>query len=177
MVEWLKPALEWLKTPAKYFLPLFAASSFGLFAPFDMLQFLGIESWRAEHKFYLGSVFILSTAVVGCHFGAEIIKWIVKWYQIFIVGRKTEARLKVLTIEEQNVLARYLNSDTRTQHFHMENGVVRGLVESKILYPALREGEIDNFPINMQPWAWAYLKKHPNLVGIVIETKHQTKNP
>ncbi len=178
MIEWLKPALEWLQTPAKYFLPLFVASSFGLFAPLDMLNFLGIESWCTEYKFYLGCVFVFSAAVVGCHFGAEIVRWLVKWYEILILRRKAEARLKVLTIEEQRVLAQYLKGNTRTQHFHIDDGIVRGLVESKILYAALREGDIYKFPINMQPWAWAYLKKHPNLVGVVVKTKGgQSENP
>jgi len=76
MFDWLKYALDWLKTPVHYFLPLLATSIFGLFAPLDLMKSLGIDFWRAEGKPYLGSIFVISLAIVGCHYASQIIKWL-----------------------------------------------------------------------------------------------------
>jgi hypothetical protein len=169
--DWLKYIFSWLKIPANYFIPVLAASYFGLFAPLDLLQFLGISFWREDYKPYLGSVFVVSVAIVGCHFGTLIIRWIVSKYQYVLGAIRMRGRLKRLSIEEQKVLARYLKGKTRTQLFPIDNGVVRGLVASKILYAAVVEGDIYKFPLNMQPWAWDYLNKHPNLVGVIVKQK------
>lgn len=167
--DWLKYVFSFLKIPANYFLPVLVASAFGLFAPLDVLEFLGIAFWREDGKPYLGSVFVVSSAIVGSHFGALIVQWIVAKYQYVLGTIRMRGRLKCLSAEEKKVLAGYLKGKTRTQLFHMDNGVVRGLVESKILYAAVLQGEIYNFPFNMQPWAWRYLNKHPELVGVVVK--------
>ncbi len=171
--DWLKYIFGWLKIPANYFLPILVASAFGLFASDDLLQFIGIAVWRTDGKPYLGSVFIVSLAIVGCHFGTLVVQWLVAKYEYALGILRARKSLKCLSTEEQKVLARYLRGKTRTQLFHIDDGVVRGLVASKILYAALTQGDIYKFPINMQPWAWAYLNKHPELVGVVIKANKE----
>ena len=122
--DWLKYIFGWLKIPANYFLPILVASAFGLFASDDLLRFLGIAGWRIEGKPYLGSVFIISAAIVGCHSGALVVQWLVPKYKYALIVWGTHKRLKRLTGEEQQLLAGYLKKETRVRNFQMDNGVV-----------------------------------------------------
>lgn len=169
----IKNTLEWLKTPAHYFLPLLAASFFGLFAPLDLMKFIGIEVWRAEGKPYLGSVFVVSLSIVVCFYASEAIKWLIDKYRKYLSIRSAQTRLKSLTPEEQKRLAGYLKDNTRTQQFGVEDGVMFGLAEADIIYPAISQANGDDFPFNIRPWAWEYLNKNPHLVGVTI--KHDGK--
>jgi len=113
MLDWLKHALEWLKTPGYYFLPLLAVSAFGLFAPLDILDQLGITQWRTDGKFYLGSLFVISFAIVFCHYFIMFITWVLKWNNFYRHLRVGHARLKSLTADEQNILRTYLEKRVR----------------------------------------------------------------
>jgi hypothetical protein len=166
MIQWIKYILDWLRTPAHYFLPVFAASCFALFAPLKVLEFLGVAFWRIEGKPYLGSAFVISTAVVFCHYSSKLIAWSLNQYHMFLSTRAAHARLKNLTPKEKMLLAGYLKEDTRTQKFWVENGVVAGLQHANIIYPAVSQADGDHFPFNIRPWVWDYLKKNPHLVGI-----------
>lgn len=167
MFDWLtKHALEWLKTPAHYFLPLLAASFFGLFAPLDLLEFLGVEIWRNEGKPYLGSVFVVSFAIVGVHYASEIIQWLVNKYRVLLSRRAAQARLKLLTPEEKNFLAGYLKEKSRIQRHWRNSSVAAVLMSEGILYVAVEQGMTDRFPFTIYPWAWEYLKKNPHLVAV-----------
>jgi hypothetical protein len=66
-------------------LPLFVASGLSFFASLDMLNFLGLDSWRTAHNFYLVRVFALSAAVVGCHFGVDIVRRLLRRHKILII--------------------------------------------------------------------------------------------
>ena len=169
MLDWItKHALEWLKTPAHYFLPLLAASFFGLFAPLDLMKSLGIEAWRTEGKFYIGSVFVISLAVVGCHYISEIIKWVINKYSMFLSLWSAKARLKSLTREEKEFLSRYIKEESRVQGHWRNSPIAAVLRADGIIYVAVEQGLVDNFPFTIAPWAWKYLHKNPHLVGIDV---------
>ena len=164
MFDWIKHALEWLKTPALYFLPLLAASTFGLFAPLDMLEFLGIAFWRSEGKPYLGSVFVLSVAVTGVHYCAYVVHWLVEKYRKLLSRRAAQARLKCLTAEEKEFLAWYLDNDSRSHKCWVHNSIASVLHAEQILYIAVEKGPTDAFPFSIYPWVWDHLKKNRHLV-------------
>lgn len=166
MFEWLKPALEWLKTPAHYFLPLLAASFFGLFAPLELLEFLGIAFWRVEGKPYLGSIFVVSVAITGIHYSARIVNWLVGEYREILLLRAAQSRLKSLSAEEKKFLSWYLQNDSHVQTCWVHNSVAATLRSEGIVYVAVEKGMTDKFPFTIQPWAWKYLKKHQHLVAV-----------
>lgn len=170
MMGWLtKHALEWLKTPAHYFLPLLAASFFGLFAPLDLLEFLGIAFWRSEGKSYLGAVFVLSAAITGIHYAAAIVHWLVNEYREFRTLRAAQFRLKSLSVEEKNFLSWYLQNDSHVQSCWVHDSTAATLRSEGIIYVAyvaVEKGMTDNFPFTIQPWAWKYLKKNQHLVSV-----------
>jgi len=176
MPEWLGKLFDWLKTPAHYFLPVLAASAFGLFAPLPLLEFLGIDFWRIEGKAYLGSAFVISGAVVACHYGAVPLRWLLEKYRLLRSLRATHARLESLTPEEQERLAGYLKENTRTQKFWLEDGVVAGLAHANIIYAAVSQADRDAFPFNIRPWVWDYLQKNPHLVGVKAFNVHKRPN-
>ena len=175
MLDWLKHALEWLKTPTQYFLPLLVVSAFGLFAPSYLLEQLGIAQWRTDGKFYLGSLFVVSLSVIFCHYFAMFINWVLNWYGFYRRLWIGHARLKSLTADEQNIIRVYLEKNSKAQLLNAMNGIVMGLVEASIIYPSVEEGEAHSFPFNIRNWAWIYLNKNPNLV--IKNVIPHTKNP
>lgn len=164
MLEWLRPALDWLKTPAKYFLPLLLASAFGLFAPLDAMEFLGIAFWRAEGKPYLGSIFIISLAVTGTHYAAEIVEWLSNKYRKLLALRAAQSSFKYLTPEEKEFLSWYLQNNSVTRPCWIHNTTAAVLRTKGILFVAVEQGPTENFPFTIYPWAWEYLKRHQHLV-------------
>lgn len=165
-MDWLtKYALEWLKTPAHYFLPLLAASFFGLFAPLDLLEFLGIAFWRTEGKPYLGTVFVISVAITGIHYSASIVHWLVNEYRELLKLRAAQSRLKFLSVDEKKFLAWYLQNESHVQPCWVHDSIAATLRSEGIVYVAVEKGMTDSFPFTIQPWAWKYLKKHQHLVS------------
>lgn len=165
MTEWLKHALEWLKTSPRYFFPVAVASAAVLFLPEGAIKPLGLTQVRIDYQAYFGAAFLLSFCIIVCDGLVELFTWGHGKYD----GRKALNnaihRLEHLTPQEQEMLGLYLKDKTRTQEFSMENGVVAGLVQANILYPAVQQASIYEFPFNIQPWAWKHLNAHPELVG------------
>jgi hypothetical protein len=70
-----------------------------------------------------------------------------------------------LTPDEQLVLAPYIFGRETTQNFHLENGVVGGLVAKGILYHASRMGHLrTGFAFNLHDWARDYLTANQHLL-------------
>ena len=147
-----------------------------LFAPFHLLESLGITCWRVQGKPYLGSIFVISLAVVGCHCVAVTAHFAANKYRVLLSRRAAKARLKCLTSEEQNLLAPYLEENTRVQKFSLRNGVVAGLQDAYIIYPAVPQADGYEFPFAIEPWVWKYLKKNPPCWGERLVTPRWAKS-
>jgi len=165
MELWFLKVISILKTPANYFLPVLTASSFGLFAPERLIHYLGIMQWREELKVYLGSAFVISLCVVVFHYSAVFMLFCIKKYRVRLATKAQIACLESLTFQEKEILAGYFYKKTRTQNLWAGNGVVTGLVERGILYPAATEGFFDSYPFNISPWVWEYFNKNPRMVN------------
>ena len=100
----------------------------------------------------------------------EVIVWVKHLITVRKRIRADFARLHHLPPGEQIMLGGYILENQRTQYFHVEDGVVAGLVDERILYISSTVGRArTGFAHNIQPWAWEYLSKHPNLVTIAAE--------
>ena len=76
-----------------------------------------------------------------------------------------ERRLHDLTDEEKNVLRDYIHRGSRTHYLEMNNGVTAGLVAAAVIHQASPMSVRRTiFPYNIQPWAWDYLREHPELL-------------
>ena len=86
-----------------------------------------------------------------------------------------EKRFKDLTESEKQILAIYLLRDSKTQGFDAANGVIGALEKQDILVRVTNFGYHSSFQYGIQPWAWQYLKKHPEKVGLSKESiaEHQ----
>jgi len=70
-----------------------------------------------------------------------------------------------LTIEEKELLAEYIDNNTRTTSIKYSNGVAKELESSMVIRRASNMAHYhDVFPYNIQPWAWEYLSKNPELL-------------
>jgi hypothetical protein len=92
------------------------------------------------------------------------------WTKDAITSRRRikyrQKRLHRLTPAERAILRKYIIKDTRSQDLSLQDGVAQGLVLERIIYRPLPSiGDVRRgFPHNIQPWAWDYLKKHPELL-------------
>jgi len=79
-----------------------------------------------------------------------------------------EKRLHSLSSEEKAILKDYLDNDTKTRPFSFFSGTHKGLVASGVLYTSsdISMPGRDTFDYNINPWAWDYLRKHPELIDI-----------
>ena len=76
-------------------------------------------------------------------------------------GRK---RLQALNPEEKRLLSYYINNQTRSQSLDIKSGTVNALEVEKIICRGSSLGTYDGFDYIIQPWAWEYLIKHPELL-------------
>ena len=167
----LKSATDLLTLAKDFFLswpfPLAAwlAASGLLFAPQSFLATLGLDSLVTQYRGYLGAAWLFFAAlliVAAVRAVAQPAKKKVKEL-LWVAGR--QKRLHRLTPQERQLLQRYIGGNTRTQNLNMEDGVVGGLEAEKMIYRASNISHAyTTFAYNIQPWAWDYLHKHPELL-------------
>lgn len=76
--------------------------------------------------------------------------------------------LKNLSREEKELLKEYIDNDTKTRRFSINNGVAMGLKSMNVLYISsnISRSPAMKFPFNLQPWAWEMLKENPKYLKI-----------
>jgi len=157
--------VDWIKlSPRHYFAVLLASGSL-LFLPDNALGVLGLVQLRATYRGWIGSLFVLSAALLLSHplaaWGGRIGAWLSE-KEFVRVSRK---RLLQLTPVEKKILRGFVAENTRTQTLNFMDGVVSGLESAHIIYRASNAGTMDgSFAYNMQPWAWEQLKNKPELL-------------
>ena len=84
------------------------------------------------------------------------------------ITRKIDAGIKYLdslSNDEKELLSSYINKGTKTRYFHPSDGIVGGLGEAYILFRASEiKNFVDNYPFNIRPWAWNYLRENKHLL-------------
>lgn len=153
-----------LKQPLKYSLGLGIVAAIVLFSPNSIIDKLGLLKYRDEGKPYLGVALLLCIAIaIASGIGVGVRKY--NDYRFLLAGKK---RLHRLTIEEKQILRGYIEGQTRTRYLDVNSGVVNGLAGESIIY---RASSLSNpnaglmaFAYNIQPWAWAYLNDHRDLL-------------
>jgi hypothetical protein len=163
--------IEWLKLSAQHLFWLFLFSSIILsllsFGSDEFLETLGFRDFRSEYRMVIGLLWILSSSglvVTGA-------KWVFAWIWAEITSRRRmkrlQERLHQLTLPEHAILRKYIMEGTQTQDLSLHDGVAQGLVVKEILYHppnTMRYWDRGIRAHNMRPWAWDYLKKHPELL-------------
>lgn len=164
-----KIILEWLKLPTQHLVTifLFLVLVFGvlIFASDGILDDLGLRDFRSDYRGLLGLGLIFSSTALVVRF----ITWALEPFTDALKERRSlkrrHQRLHDLTPRERTMLRPYINDQTRTQYLNPGSGIVSGLASVRIIYRASNMGDYNSLPYNLQPWAWDYLNKHPELLA------------
>jgi len=162
----LDKVLNWIKLSPKYLLGIEIISGFLLFGNSALLETLGLKEFQGQYRSWIGLSLVISSGLLGAHILVEI--WTKGKNKVSTkrVVRAGKTRLKNLTQQEKKILNGFISNQTRTWSLDFTDGVVSGLESYKIIY---RAGNMSNggtyFSYNIQPWAWEYLNKHPELLG------------
>lgn len=157
--------LAWIKLPTKTIMSLCIVFAIMIFSSSYILNALGLETFVAEYRAYLGAGFLVTLALTLVNSVATIWKfiypWIVEAYCISI-GKK---RLQSLTPIEKQILGYYIQNQTRSQNLPIQDGTVIALQKEKIIIRGSSLGSLHGFDYIIQPWAWEYLNKHSGLLN------------
>lgn len=162
--------IDWVKLSPKYFFVFTFVLGLLLFGPNSLLDGLGVQSFVTTYRSILGVVFLLClvlflVGILGIFFTS-----LKEQYSIRGNLRFQKKRLRSLTDKEKDILVYYIHNQTRSQSLPYNDGLVRELQKLRIIYQAStvsRRGMY--FDYNIQPWAWEYLNKHPQLLEKKVE--------
>lgn len=161
----LTGALNWLKLSPKYLVAITIATGAILFAPENLLTFLGMTEIKTSYKSWLGLGFIIAASLLIANLFFYIVKWVITritWRRNRV---KCQTYLNDLTSDELEILREYIGTQSRTQYLPIDSGVVQGLVGNKIIYRSANVGDmVDGWAFNIQPWAWDYLNVNLHLL-------------
>lgn len=136
-----------------------------LFGPDLFLKRLGLDLFIAEYRKYIGVVFLGVNVLILAHVFVFIYSYFSKIIKNMLFLRAKRKRLYSLTDEEKRILSGFVSKNTRSQDLECTNGVVLGLeIEKIIVRVSSLSSYFTEFPYNIQPWAWEYLKEHPELL-------------
>ncbi|MEH6734316.1 MAG: super-infection exclusion protein B [Shewanella sp.] len=158
--------LEWLKLSSKQAFILFVISSILLFGQESLHKTLGLFVVKEAAKTWIGIVWLISVATISADIVVPLYAWVSKRIKWKFNLKKCQARLHNLSKDEKYFLAYYLQYDTRTQIAEISNGTVNGLIASKVIFRASSVADFGyDFPFNIHPWAWDYLRKYPGCLN------------
>lgn len=163
-MDWGK-LLEWVKLPPKLLFALAATCGVLVFSPPVFLQSLGLKSIVDLLRGWIGLGFVVFSVLLAAHFFAWLSRLIGPWIKEWLFIRLHRKRLHQLDTREKQLLANYFVNDTRTLRLDPKDGTATVLSRENILAPSAQIGDLINgVSYAVQPWAWEYLKRHPELL-------------
>jgi hypothetical protein len=159
---------DWLTMGAVPLAGLALAAAVALFIPASLLDALGLSALVKDYRHYLGATLVVATSLLICTGGKGIWDAVLKpLLKETLAIRAYRKEMHALTEEEKDYLRPYLDQQTRSQCFALNDGIAMGLQSRKIIIRASNLGMPGYgfmFPFQIQPWAWEYLNRHPELV-------------
>jgi Super-infection exclusion protein B len=161
--------VEFIKLPMTYIFGFALISGTLLFANESILIHLGIKEFVQKYKMWIGLSFIVSLGLLIPNVLLNIWRNVQRGIKHRRIIRLRKEKLRNLTPEEKIILSKYFKDNTKTCYFSITDGRIRELEFYKIIYRASNVGWGGSFAYNIQPWAWDYLKEHPELLHIEID--------
>lgn len=163
---WVSNILAWIKQPIRYLLVFGLVFGLLLFGPSWIVQDLGVGQFVSRYKWAIGIGFILTFIGIMVALLSLAGRYIYAYVSNRFWLRSKVKRLHDLTPQEKQILRFFLVHNTRSCLLNIADGVVSGLVADKIIYRSanISRGGTE-FSHNIQPWAWDYLRKKPNLLN------------
>ncbi|AEH16325.1 super-infection exclusion protein B [Shewanella baltica] len=162
-----KKIVDWLKLSPKQAFILLVLTSILLFGGDKLTTLLGLEKAKELAQPWLGVVWLLCISLLAAELFIPVVKWAKG--RIFHLRKMKFYREKLhqLTPREKVFLNQYIENNTKTVLAHYTDGIVQQLISNKIISIASNIAQYDDvFPLNIQSWAWCYLKKKPYLVKV-----------
>ena len=160
-----KQVFDWLKLSGKQAFILCCITSIMLFTGDGMLVKLGLVKAKESLHIWLGLVWLVSVSILLVEIIHPAYNWVSQKINSYFNLKSYQQRLHDLTIEEKALLSEYIDRNTRTTSIEYSNGVAKELESAMIIRRASNLAHYHNvFPFNIQPWAWEYLVKHPELL-------------
>jgi hypothetical protein len=164
--EWMAAAIEWVRVLQRYLWGFIVVLALLLWGPRWLISGLGMSAVLSHDRLYFGLSFAV---LLGMGLSDPIsltVRWPIERLEEIMWRKAKVKRLHDLTPHEKTILREYIDNETRTQYLSIGNGVVSGLVHEKILYRSANIGNLSGFAYNIQPWAFDYLRQHPELLGL-----------
>lgn len=159
--------IEGLKLPPRIILGIVIFLGLILLGPDALIAQIGLIELRDQLRPWIGAAFVLAVSLLSVHVFAPVSKSLAAAITRRRLGGAIAKRLRKLTPDEKLVLRAYVENETRTRYWGIDNGVIRGLESTGILYRAsnVSSGKhYGDFAFNVGDWAWEILTKHPDLV-------------
>ncbi|ETJ47403.1 superinfection exclusion B family protein [Pseudoalteromonas agarivorans] len=164
MIE-AKQVFDWLKLSGKQAFILCVITSIMLFSGDELLSKLALVEAKKSLQIWIGLVWLISVSVLLAEIIFPTFKWISQKIKRHFNLKDYQQRLHALTAEEKELLSEYIDRNTRTTSIKYSNGVAKELESAMVIRRASNMAHYhDVFPYNIQPWAWDYLNKNPELL-------------
>ena len=161
----LTKILDVLKLSAAPALAVAFASGVLLFGGATLLAALGLKDVMPTIRPWVGAGFVVSVTLLFAYAATAVGRWIKKRWTWAANERNLRKWLHNLAPDEQDVLARFLLERRKCLTFGPKDALSQGLAAAGILFRSSNMGDaIDGLDFSIQPWAWAYLNAHPELV-------------
>lgn len=158
----LSKLLDLLKLKPRYFFGLSLAAALLLFSPDSLLERLGVTELLARYRGWIGMLFVASTAIWFAHGLAPLGNRVLLWAKERRAMRLRASALKNLSPQEGAILRRFIDGNTKTITLDVSSGAHAALESRQVIYRASSlSRQYYDFDYNIQPWAWEYLRKHP----------------
>jgi membrane protein implicated in regulation of membrane protease activity len=162
LTEVAKAALEFLKLAPRYIVTIAVIAGLLLFLPSGWLKLIGVEAFAQANRQWLGLTFLISTIIWLVAVVAALWAWAKGQWQARKVQQHVIRRLQSLTEDEKQILRYYYTKGTRANTLKVDDGVVQGLVASRIIYRSASMGNlVEGFAHNITDLAWDYIHQNP----------------
>lgn len=157
--------LGWLKLPQTILWGLLIVCALMLWGPPQFITGLGLAAFIQTYRMYLGVAFLFFAVATVPRLIFHIFIWPLNAIKARRDHKRRIARLNDLSPDEKARLLHFIANETRTTTLDYTNGVTQRLAHAGIIYRAsnLSQGGT-RFAYNIQPWAWNYLRDHPELL-------------
>lgn len=174
--ELAKTFLEALKLAPRYFISLSVTTACLLFGQEDFLKRLGVYDFTQNNRPWIGLAFLISFALFVVDRGIAIFGWVRHRQAVAEASERRLKRLHSLTEDEKQILGFYIIEQTKTNVLRIDDGVVQGLVATRIIYQSATIGDLDEgFAYNISEIAWEYLHKNSQLLEGTARTYRTDK--
>jgi Super-infection exclusion protein B len=159
--------LDWIKLQPRHLAGAVVASGAYLLLGSKQLAFLGLSSVDAELRPWVAGLLLVSAGFLSAHGVASCFAAAQKAWNSRRLLRFRQTSLHHLSPEERAVLAAYVLQNTKSLQLQITSGVAGGLEAAGIIYRSSSVGRMGSgFAYNIQPWAWEYLREHPELLAL-----------